>query len=418
MAKQISICRSSSSISNVVGNVTYIVRNFMIGLFPKNFFKSVYIDTAMSQLEMEKEDIFKKDKPLLIIRPRVSLGENSIFQGLPDWMSTNHYMFTELQGNYKPVLADEENKVFVYTAPDRIKINYEIEIVTSTKMQQINTAYFLKGIVLHKSYFYLNNARIETEVPKYYINLIAEHLEYDLKDVNQRIEYGSYLDKYSRSLITEKIKTSSGNPAYFYIYSANILSMFEDYPDIDDGEQNNQISSNFKISENFGIEFWCPINYILETGVQPTSEILNNAENDYKLGLFDTLTVANFTLQFPIPSTYGEMILLKKQGYLTDTGTEKDILDIRPLFTKGLSEVISYNNKYNLDNGEVFHIDLWNDDSKVAEENVNINWSTLVLENIKPLPNTTYHIALYGHNETITRILHRLDEINKTIYTK
>lgn len=418
MGKKISVCRSSSSMSSIMGNVTYVIKNFMIGLFPKEFFKSVYVDTMLSQIELEREDIFKKEKPLLIIRPKITLDENTVFGMLPDWISTNHYIYTDLVGNYKPVFYDDINKIFMYTAPDRIKMNFEIEIHLPTKMQQINTAYYFKGSVLQRSYFYLNDVRLETEIPKYYVSLIADSLQYNLKEPIRRTDFAEYLDKYSKSLITEKIKTSSGNPAYFYIHSCNILSMFESL-DIDDGESNNQIVSNFKINMNLGTEFWTPLNYILETEIPLSPEALEEAEELFKTEYFisESEYVNNFTLQFVIPERSGDKILLRKQGYITDD-TTRDILDIASLFNKDLGQVIKYNTKYSLDNDEVFHIDLWDNDSKVARENVLIDWSKLHLTNMNCLPNTTYHLALYGKQETINRILYRINQINDDVYTK
>jgi hypothetical protein len=416
---QIRMCRASSSLSSVIGNVSLVVRDFIVGLFPPSFFKDVYIDTSMTSLFFEKEDIFKHDKPMLVIKPRVSLSDDNIFGRLPDWMSTNYFIFKELNNNYTPVFADTEKQIYVYSVPDRVKLTFEIDIVCSSKMQQINVGHFLKGSVLHKGYFYLYDSYIETEVPKYFIKTIADLLNYDLREPQQKSDFLNYLDSKSQSFITEKIKTSSGNPAYFYIYSTNILSQFEDYPQLDDGEQKEMTMNNFRVSETFSVDFSCPSNFFLETKEVLTPEQMQ-AEPSLE-GLEDSILL-NYTMTFIPPKevdingkTFG---FLRKQGYITDSSTQLDELPLDEFFSEDIKSVIQYNNKYGINNDEVFSINLYKENTLVDPRNVKVLWDTLMLQNWNPSPDTTYHIFLYGDKERINRILYHVREIRGEVYQK
>jgi hypothetical protein len=419
MAREIFMCRASSSLSGIIGNVAYIVRDFVEGLFPPSFFKHVYIDTSMMQLAFEKEDVFKYNKPMLIIRPKVSLSDDTIYGRLPDWMSTNYFVFKQLEGNYTPVFADLEKEIYIYSVPDRLKLTFEIEIVASTKMQQINIGHYLKGSVLHRGYFYLNDSYIETEVPTYFIKTLANILNYDLRVPQQKSEFLNYLEKHSQSFVTEKIKASSGNPAYFYIYSTNLLSMFEDYPQLDDGEQKDQTMSNFRITETFTVDFSCPSNFFLETNSVLTPEQME-IDNETRMNLLGDTIALNYTMNFvpdkEIEVNGKKMKFIRKQGYITDNTTTLDELPLDDFFSEDVKDVIAYNNKYKIDNDEVFKINLYRESAEVNPANVNVIWSDLVLQNINPSPETTYHIYLYVDNERYVRTLNRIREIRGEVY--
>lgn len=452
--KQIYSCRATTVLSGIIGNVSYIVRDFIEGLFPPGFIKHVFIDTSMSSLEIEKEKdgVFKYDKPYLIIRPNVSLSDDHIFGRLPDWMTTNYYNFKNLQNNYTPVFADMKNGIYVYSVPDRIKMTFEIELVTSTKMEQLNVAHYLKGSVLHKGYFYLNDAKLETEVPKLFIKTIAKVMNYDLKNEKQKLDFLNYLETNSQSFVTEKIKASSGNPSYFYLYQTNLLSMFEDYPQLDNGEQKDMVYTNFRISEQFTVDFWCPSNFFLET-----EKILT--EEDMKLG-WDVIDLGekallNYTMKLIPDKTFTlhgkEYEFLKKQGYITDeeyqlnvtekdnkkygkflhekehaeknpdgtykiTLKEMDVLDLKNVLHPDVRKVINYNNRYRLDNDVIFKFRIYEEEKLINKKDILIDWHNLRLFNINPKADTTYHMFIYVCRADFNRIIHRVEQLSGNIY--
>jgi hypothetical protein len=417
-SSQIFMCRASSSFSSVIGNVSLIVRRFMEGLFPPSFFKYVYIDTSMTSLAFENEDVFKHDKPILVIRPKVSLSDDTIFGRLPDWMSTNYFVFKNLRNNYTPVFVDFDKEIYIYSVPDRIKLTFEIEIICASKMQQINIGQYLKGSVLHKGYFYLGNSYIETEVPKYFIKTLSNYMNVDMTDATQKSNFLNYLDTRSQSFITEKIKTSSGNPAYFYIYNTNILCQFEDYPQLDDGEEKDLTSTNFRITETFTADFSCPSNFFLETKLPPQPN--NPPLPDYSLLADENGLLLNYTMKFIPPKELNinnvVFSFLRKQGYITDADPKLDELDLNDFFSPEMKSVIAYNNKYKIDNNEVFKINLYREDTQVDPANINIQWDTLTLQNFNPSPQTTYHIFAYGDRDKINRTTYRLEQINGNVY--
>ena len=445
--KQIFQCRASSTLSNVVGNATLIVKEFMEGLFPPGYFKSVYIDTTMSSLQMQKnpDEVYKRDKPFLVLRPRVTIDDSHIFGRLPDWTYTTYFNYTNGKDTYVPVFADEQDKIYVYAAPDRIKINYDIEIHCNTKMQQINVAHFLKGSARHKGYFYIYNSVMETEVPKLFIKLISELKGFDLGCPCEHADFINYLESNSQSFVTEKIKASNASPCYFYKYKVNMLSLFEEYPEMDDGEEKEHINTNFRVIERFSVDFTIPANFFLETKRVVNPEYMEN--NKWEAIDLDDKVLLNYTMKM-LPeksiNINGKIFsLLSKQAYITDSAEDikitddknqryaeklytngvihadkndicyirsntMDVLDLTGFFNQDNLKVIEYCKKYHQDLNNVFYFKLFENNHIVKQSNIFIDWETYELFNFNVIADGTYHILFYKSNEEYNRILDRI----------
>ena len=408
-------CRTNTGMGNMIGNVTMVIRNFIKGLFPSDFFQDEFIDTQFAQNEME-EMVTKKRKPCLVIRPKVVIDDDTLFQKLPDWCNTNYFVYKKLKGNYLPVLYDPDNQIYVYSNCDRIKLTFDIEIVLDTKIQQINTAYFLKGSVLHKSYFYLDNTRLEAEIPKYYMRQISDILGYNLKDIAERADFNKYLNDHSQDRITEKVKLGSGNYSHFYMFSSNILCLFEGNPDIDDGESQGQTFNNFKVSENLSIECWCPMTYFLEVGRK--FKILKVETNDISILSANKDTVVyNYTTYFKIPNIYKDVYkFFNKTMVITDNDYRRDVVDITSLFNKTDLELIEYANKKHIDMNEIFHIDLYLDETIVDEKSIYVDWKKFEITNVHPKPNDCYTLVVYKNYEKYNRLQEKQDREYKRTY--
>jgi hypothetical protein len=398
------VCRCTSTFGSTVGNITGIVKDFIERLFPPGFFKGYFIDTKFLSKEVEEGEIYKKKKPTLVIRPRPIIDDSTIFGILPDWYDTNHFIYKNLKNNYYPVLANTDNKAFIYSVPDRIKISFEIEIILPSKIQQLNTAYFFKGAISQKAYFYLDNVYLETEVPRYFIKTLSQKLDYDLNNNEEELEFEEYLKKHSLGYITRKTKLSSGVQCYFYKYSANILSIFEDYPQIDDGKEKGQISDDFKITNTLTTELWVPNQYFLEVG---------NDSGELQLPVYDEdITnqefLMNFTFNTEPREEIGDYKRVIWQGYITDKGVAVDELDISTLINNQLKAVIDYYLKYSLDMSLVVLPKLFRNWEEIPPEKYEVNWEDLILRNIEPEEEKTYHFGLYARFDKVNEILIRL----------
>ena len=422
-ANNIYMCRATTSLSSLIGNVSLIVKDWFVSLFPEDLFKRVFIDTSMSTKEYihDPDNVYNKAGfPYCVIKPRITFSNEDTFMGrLPDWMCCNYYSFRKLDENYVPVFADYDIGTFMYSVPDRIKITFEIDIVCATKMEQINIAQFLKMSTLHKAPFYLFDVKMETTVPKLFIKVLNDITHHDMNDPEQHIEFTDYLETHSQEFITEKFNPATSDPEYYYYYSRRLMMMFQDYPQADDGEMKEHSKTNFRITETLDVEFSFPANFFFET-----KEVIDPKE--YKLG-WDINDLGQqvklvYTMQLIPEKIYKKFDytfeFYKKQGYITDDVIydNKDIIDMKFMIKKDLHDVAKYCKKYKINIDTVYDLRLFEDHKEVNPEDIDMNWDTLIMTHNNAKANTTYHLFLYINYAEFNRILKRIEQFRGNEY--
>ena len=395
-----------TTMSSVIGNIALLIRDFFYKTFPKDFFRNYFIDTRMMVLDMDKADIIKKNCPILILRPRFVLGDESLFGRLPDWMNTRSFIYRNMGLNYLNVLKDELNRTYIYTTVDRVRIDFEIEVVVKSRMQQLNLAYWWKYAYLHQNYFYLYGNVLESEIPKPFVKLIAERLGLNPKDREERLQLENYLTKYSQSRVIEKIKTSSGNPSWFFSYKTNFLCRTEDYPAIDDGRDMNMAHGFYKSTNTLSVELWIPTVFFLrildklyDSTAFETDEVIDNNSTQ--------TVIYNYSRKANLPYEYGNKILEVAKGYINDSDNEPMVVEFGILFTTQLAEVYERMKQRNVDVSQYFELLIFHELLKIPADNYSVDWDKLVLTIPEP-QNTTYTIALYVDRERINKFLYAI----------
>lgn len=419
--KEVYMCRANASLSGIIGNTSAYIKEWFLGIFPKDTFKKVHVDTSMSlnNFMADKDNVFNKDGyPILVIKPRVTFGEDTMYGRLPDWISTNYYVFKNIE-NYLPVFSDPANEIYLYTVPDRLKITFEIEIICETKIQQINMAQYLKGSVMHAGYFILKNVRMEAQVPKLFIKCVHDIMDFDNSTDDGHAKFVDYLESRSQNYITEKINPSSSDPSYYYMYSPNLACRFEDYPQVDDGEQKDHVKVNFRISEVLTVDFSIPGNFFFETRKK-----LN--PSDYTLG-WDINDNSNpsqlvYTMQMTPEKYYKyddgrEFNLYKKQAYVTEENLElnEDTIPLTRFFNRDIKDVIDACFKYNIDPNTVFELKVYNDRSRqINPDNIVMDWNDLILHHKECRNDSMYHMYAYinyrEYNKILKRFIHSTNQ--------
>ena len=409
--KSILSCHCASSISHMYGNVTALARDYLISLFPKNYIKSVYVDTMDLSEELEDDDVIRKEKPILSIKPEFNIEMDATSVGrLPDWQYRNYFLFQNTSVSYVPIFGDVENNLYIYSIPQRQKISFDLSITLNTKMKALNTAVYLRERVLHKGYFYLNRVNLETEIPKNIIINLAKARNIDLNTDEGNIELMDYLNTHSNNKIVRKKHLSSGIYQYCYCFNVNVLTMFPETPQVDDGESDGQIDKDFKVTSRLEFEFTCPFNYIFESGENFT---ISELDDDELACLLDDKIVVTPTISKPPiqKEDKKEMKLILWEGYIVENNIV-DILELAPVMRESVKEVVKYckdNNKEELIN-ELFNVELYKDNYKLPEESYKFNWDTYELMNIKADIDATYFVGIYMDVKQTNDIL---DKINR-----
>ena len=411
--------KATTSYADILGNMCYFVKNYLLKLFPKGYINDSYIDTRIVPLEQKKCKIVRKVPPYMGIRPTFYTDPEQVTAGsLPDFLYPTRWTFKNALQNYNPVLVDDKNDIAISMLTDRTKIEFDFVIVAETKMHQLNLANYLRQTVLHKNnYFYLNTV-LDVEVPIYLVSLIAKRMHFDVK--NDKEVMLKYLSKYGLRPIVEKKRMSTGNIGYFYSYPIKVLCQFPDYPSCDDGDTRGDFKMNFKVTDKMVVDFPAPFNYFLEMNLDRTQkqdiEKAVSMELEFNVADHGNIIMSHVADVKLMPTEWESKSFIKRMDYLTDTDEEFDLLDLTDFFPSDIKAVIDYCNKNAINPDDIFHFNVYHNFDQVNPDMTKINWKTYKFFTLKPEINSTYRLALYGDVERINRIIKRISSENEDSY--
>jgi len=394
-------CKVSTSLASLMGNATAYARYFLTSKFPPEFFKKTYISDSLSEIQMEDKNVQKFPMPTLIITPEYT-GENGFMDIIPYWHTAQYFTFKNPRKKYNGVLFDEGNDMYIYSIPDRVKLNFNVKIKLPSQMYAYNVLHYIKQLFEVGGYFYLNDVRLQTEVPKMYIEYIKRRLNLDTNTPDGREALEDYLLKNSYNGLTEKINLSSGNSAYSYNYKTNILVNFPDMPSYDKNS-NGMIVDNTTISFSFSFDFWSHSNFIMELKDNVPDTPLPNIDDQF------SMEGSSMKYEFFVPTKFireqeGGMHMLTYKPFVPDVNTDVDILDFSPIINSEVKKVIGEAIKNKLDMSKLMSVMVLVNNQQLIQEEFNVNWENLTLETKHPMYNVTYTIVIYGNLKSLNLI--------------
>jgi hypothetical protein len=411
---QVVSAKVSTSISSLIGNVTGYARYFISSKFPPDFFKKVYISDSLNEIQMEEGNLQKFPKPTLIITPQYT-GENGFMDVLPYWHTTQYFRFKNARKKYNGVLYDNINDVYMYSIPDRVKLNFEVKIKLPSTMYAYNVLHYLKQSFETGGYFYLNDVRLQTEIPKLYAQIVADRLKVDPTTPDGRQALDDYFMNNSYGGITEKINLSSGLSQFAYNYKTNILVNFPDLPSYEKNT-NGLVTDSTVVSFSFSFDFWSHSNYILELKGNvpdvPPEEWTKDSALKYEFYLDN--------VHF-IKEQEGDMHMIINKPFLPDVNEEVDILEFKPIVSDELKDVIGESLKNKFDMAKLLKVMVLIDNKQLDSLMYDVNWTDMTLTTKDPMSNVTYTLVLYGNLKALNLISQyimdgRRDEISSLGY--
>lgn len=418
---------STTTFSSLLGSVTAVIRDYYKNVvFPKDFIKSYYISTRDFSEEIEDEDVIRKSKPILYIKPNFNFSaEEGIMGRLPEWTYTDDFIFKPMFYHYGRVIFDDTRQVYMYYGHERHKITYNIDIVFSSRMSAINAAYFFKNSVRHKKPYYLEDIWLETTIPKSMIYAIANFFNFDIEESTEDLaNLNNYLNNYSNFQIVRKKSLSSGIENYYYRFKTRILVTFPDYPEVDEGKSSGQIETDFTMSTTMEIEFNAPNNFFLELSDKINIREIQDRENMEILtrdGRKPDIVITTPINEVP-DMTKDTKKLIVWQGYIAESNVI-DTVNIEEVLNKDTNIIINENNKIDPNlNNEMFEILLYKDDDVLNPITYKVDWETKDIINKKPVKDATYYFGLYidifKAKEVLTKYYSNkdlLDKINRIV---
>jgi hypothetical protein len=268
---EIKLVQSVASASTLISSLTGDIKEYIISKFPKNFFKSIYIDTAETVTAQNRNakynaNLNKIQYPNMAITPQISL-DNPIegTEKSPHQSSPNLYLRTNMRENYRKMMVDPEKKMQMYYTNDYITTNFNFRITTNKYIQNIDMAHYIKSNFQMGFFQFLNERYLDTEIPKSFIKIVSGALNYDINDSQQRDELRLYLISTSRREDYIKMKTnlSTGKIGFFINERANFLVLATDLDAPGSIIREQMSEGEYVINFRVQVSAWLPNAFIM-----------------------------------------------------------------------------------------------------------------------------------------------------------
>lgn len=245
-----------------------LVRNYIQGLLPHDFFKTVYIRNSVAAVTTANDDDMSR---LLNIRPNLSINmeyepQQASFNG-DSHLFGNMLVHREAHLNrhaYNRIVWDSNERVYITAMTARAKHSFEIIMQMNTEMQALNVYGNLRARLGVERPYFLNNRLLEVPIPTSLLGKLAEVKGYDLRNKEKLLEFNALLDSISDGRITYKAHPASGKFLYFYKFRTNLLMKMESIDTVErelEGKAQMHASVRFKLS----MEYDNHLNYLLES---------------------------------------------------------------------------------------------------------------------------------------------------------
>lgn len=271
---KVMMVQTVASANTFVSSLTGIIKNAMLKVFPKDYFRYVYTDTSETYQEHNKTDLYnanlhKIPYPSLTITPQLSLdnpvgGMKNILMSSP-----NFWIPKDLNRQYPVLLDDPDGKYKIYFSSDYTTFNIRFKIIVDSFVQATNLGYYLKSRFDDNTFKYLSNTMIQTELPKTFVNAIAQIENLFTDDSQTNKEDLKKLDlllagmgRRAKTIVRKKSLNTSRN-GYFFEEKSNILTLFTDL-DIPEGVvRDNSINGEYEINFRIQVSAWWPNAFIM-----------------------------------------------------------------------------------------------------------------------------------------------------------
>lgn len=348
--KPVHFIQCQCSVAHTFGNVTAFIQNWLINLFPKDFFKTIHINSKLASLQLKStpQAFLKKQSPMFIIRPRVEWNDTSKFlYGTPiterqfDLYSSRG--FTNLQEFY----FDTRKKMALKYQLNRHSMTFDVILVFRNYMTQLNWANFLVNSIRFETPFMLPTC-LESYIDKSLLEKISKYADIPLIDSDgTNATFLKYMNSNSIHPVTYKLQGSSGNDEYYRYYPANIEATPTGLS-VDEGTQEGQMTGKYQISFSIKVEFFATGFYFLFSDKIKKDTTLNVKYNEYIIPVFtDVLTVDDINLPMGWQLYSQNSCMLDKPD---------DEIDINLLINNSTKKAIDYHIKRGIPTMEFFKI--------------------------------------------------------------
>lgn len=236
-------------------------KNWILGKFDKGYFKTVYIDGRHLFDEfanINERELIKRGKPAIAIIPTLDIDFNR------DGIDVNQYdlNYYARTFNYRDTFfKDLEKDLYIGISLDQLLFQFNVKVKVNTKAKQLDLMRYMKMAykVGATSGYYTD---MDIHVPYDMLYTLAEEVGFDVditnKVIKEPFKFLAYLNKHSEVPFIYKLRTINGRNEFFLRASNMYVHLKVPDMNIDDGERQNQVTSNYYIDFNAEMRFPAP----------------------------------------------------------------------------------------------------------------------------------------------------------------
>ena len=256
------LAMGNTDIAHTIGNITFIMTEIIKDWFEPNFFKYTHIGTRIAYREFMKQEmmirrgILKKDKPILVVRPKPVMFDDDIFMARSNFTSpVFNTEFNMDRSNFQYIFRDNENDITLSYLMNRIRIQCQVSMLFDTEIQQINVYNEIRNRYISDRPYWKKTTS-EVFIPKGIIDQIAILAKKDVHDpeTDSVRHFINYLMSNSRYYFTYKTKGGNQKEEFFLYYPMTMEMIFTDF-DMSDTNKVGSVSDYAGINFTFTTEF-------------------------------------------------------------------------------------------------------------------------------------------------------------------
>lgn len=392
-------------------------KKWVLDKFPKDFFKSIYIDGEHALSEYRKytrEQFIKRQKPSLAI---VAQEDYTFDNENINLILNNPDMYINRSGAVTPFFSDKRKNLYLKMMMKIILINFNFRIRVNTRSKQLDLyRYIMTAFNVGTTHGYYMT--MDYHVPIELMLQLAKDAGFTVHDkiIEDSLGFVSYLNSNSLIPFLYKLRCSTGNNEFFVrVPNLYVHHRVPNDLEIDEGERQGHISSNYTLEFHATLRFPCPFfyAYYTETEQEKVVFITDDGEMSYA-------------------SNFNYMPQINSKGwyqYITTEYDEEDItkplvIDFNELFANGdkesqqdtdMSKLIKYTKSLKINPGVFMEIKVFNDRKEIPYI---LDWDTLkmTLKQLVTSPKT--FISIYVDNKYFNEQLININEYTKSRMSK
>jgi len=419
---QVKLIQSVASYSTMASSFAAEAKDYILSLFPKDYFRYINIDTAnvRSMLNMNKNFNNKVNK---IPYPSLNISPELVMENPSDSMTTNPiisspdlYLMKDMNDYYYKLLFDPDKKISMYYTCDYVTMNFNIKIAVRSFIQNANITRF----ILNKCHMglerYLHTKYLSTEIPKTFIATLAYLFNYDLNNSQDMEELETYLIQttqlgINRDVIKKKLNLATGKTCFFLNDATDMIIILDDLDApssiIREGQAEGEYLITFRVqlsalvANNFilsvdkskfrklgdNVEFMAQLRKISDDDVEESLQSIQISQ-PLRMNKVPSLTFTDSTGEEHI----GQNIVNETITYPID---ENEIhLNLIPLLKSSVLETQSYMVSNNIDVSSLLNVRVADKNGTLTDENLSINYDTMEVDISNPQSDLGLNIYL------------------------